>query len=436
MAETFGTQTIERLAKELREPQWVTGLRRQALQRHGALPWPHPSDDIWRRTDAALLDPSRGFAPARAPLQESIRISEAHYAQFLQPLGNEELMVRVNGTWLTEPPPAGPIVKDLAAAAATHGEPIRRVLESDGFTEAEQKLTSLNAAFHQDDVFVDIPAGFTGAVPLRLVHVHALSQGQAVFPLTIIRVGAGSSVTLIDEYVSLASPGSADGAHLINGRIELVLEQGAQARYIRLQRWDARAREFLLLRSMLAREASLTLANLHLGAALSKTHLVVSLQGEQASSRLFGFVFGRAGQHIDQHTLQHHLAPRTFSDLQFKAALQDASRMVYTGLIRIAPQAKQTDAYQANHNLLLSRTASAETIPMLEILADDVQCKHGASTGPIDDEQAFYLMSRGVPREAAQRLLVMGFVEPIIQQVPFEPLQERLRQEIEEEIRQ
>ena len=105
--------------------------------------------------------------------------------------------------------------------------------------------------------------------------------------------------------------------------------------------------------------------------------------------------------------------------------------MVYTGLIRIAKEAKQTNAYQSNHNLLLSNAAQAETIPMLEILADDVQCKHGASIGPIDDEQAFYLMTRGVPREQAERLIVMGFVEPVIQQVPFPPLQERLREEIE-----
>ena len=153
--------------------------------------------------------------------------------------------------------------------------------------------------------------------------------------------------------------------------------------------------------------------------------------GEGGWANLYGFVFGHDGQHVDQHTLQDHQAPHTTSDLQYRAALQDASRMVYTGLIRIAKSAAQTNAYQANHNLLLSRTARAETIPMLEILADDVQCKHGASIGPIDDEQTFYLTSRGIPRETAQRLLAMGFIEPIIREIPFEPLQERLRAEIE-----
>ena len=200
---------------------------------------------------------------------------------------------------------------------------------------------------------------------------------------------------------------------------------------MRLQRWGLSAREFLLQRATLAEGASLTMANINLGAALSKAHIVTKFIGPNASSQLYGFVFGHHQQHIDQHTLQDHQAPHTTSDLQFRAALQDSSRMIYTGLIRIAKNAKQTNAYQSNHNLLLSNSAQAETIPMLEILADDVQCKHGASIGPIDDEMAFYLMSRGVPQSMAERLIVMGFIEPVIQQVPFEPLQERLRREIE-----
>jgi len=222
-----------------------------------------------------------------------------------------------------------------------------------------------------------------------------------------------------------------DSPHLVNSRIEIVLEPDAKLHYVRLQRWDKQAREFLLQRVTVNRGATLTLANLNLGGSLSKAHVITRLMGEHASSKLYGFVFGHDDQHIDQHTLQDHQAAHTFSDLQFRAALQDKSRMIYTGLIRIAPKAMQTDAYQSNHNLLLSKQAQAETIPMLEILADDVQCKHGASVGPIDEEQVFYLTSRAIPRSAAERLVVMGFIEPIVEQVPFEPLQVRLREEIE-----
>ena len=429
-SEAFNSTTIDQLAKQSKEPAWLTDLRRQALAKHAELPWPHPSDDVWRRTDVALLDPMRGFSPVDAPLLQTIPLGESHFASLTQPLGDEQLFVRANGSWVTDARAQGITVEDLTQAVRTSPEPIRRILEADGMSEAEQKLTSLNAAFHHDDLVVQVPTRFSGGRPIRLVHLFSVSSKRAIFPTTIVTVGAGSVVTLIDEYVSI-DPAQGDAPHLINARIELVLEPDATVHYVRLQRWDRRAREFLLQRATLAKNSTLTMANINLGAALSKAHVSTRLTGERASTRLYGFVFGHGMQHIDQHTLQDHTAPHTTSDLQFKAALQDQSRMIYTGLIRIAKQAKQTEAYQANHNLLLSNEAKAETIPMLEILADDVQCKHGASIGPIDDEQTFYLMSRGVPREAAQRLIVMGFIEPIIQQVPFAPLQERLRQEIE-----
>jgi Fe-S cluster assembly protein SufD len=441
MREGFDVATIDRLAQQLKEPAWLTELRRHAWAQHGRLPWPHPSDDIWRRTDVSLLDPTQGFSPAQPSLLQAIPLSDEQWTGLTQPLGHERLFVRANGAWVTmehtrlpaapdAAPAGGVVIQDLGQAASRHPDPIRRLLGADGLSEAEQKLATLSAAFHHDDVCVQIPARHSEGSPLRLVRLFSAVPKQAIFPMTLITVGAGSSVTLIDEYVSVAASPS-DEPHLVNGRIELVLEPDASVHYVRLQRWDAQAREFLLQRATLGRGATLTTANITLGAALSKAHLVTRLAGEHASTRLYGFVFGHRAQHVDQHTLQDHQAPRTSSDLHFRAALQDRSRMVYTGLIRIARTAKQTNAYQANHNLLLSQETKAETIPMLEILADDVQCKHGASIGPIDEEQTFYLTSRGVPREIAQRLIVMGFVEPIIQQVPFEPLQERLRQEIE-----
>ncbi len=421
--------TIDQIAKQLKEPDWLTDLRRRSLARHTELPWPHPSDDIWRRIDVSQLDPARGFTPVEPALLDKVRLSERQLAAWTQPLADEQLVVRVNGSWLTQDMPRNLMVEDGIDAARRHPEPIRQAIEADGLTDAEQKLSSLNLAFHHDDVAVTIPADFSDSRPLRLVHLLSAAAQQALFPLTVITVGAGASITLIDEYISVEAAAAA--AHLINGRIELVVGEGARVNYIRLQRWAPQAREFLLQRATLARQATLTASNITLGAALSKAHIVTKLVGEGSTANLSGFVFGHDHQHIDQHTLQDHQAPRTNSDLQYNAALQDESRMTYTGLIRIAKSAVQTNAYQANHNLMLSKTARAETIPMLEILADDVQCKHGASIGPIDDEQAFYLMSRGIARDLAERLIVMGFIETVMQKLPFEPLRERLRQEIE-----
>ncbi len=433
MASGLDAGTIDQLTARLREPAWLSQLRRAALAQHAELSWPHASDDIWRRTDVAWLDPARqGCAPASPALLQAVPVlRQAQLAAFTQPLGQEQLYVRVNGTWLSDHAPTGGVLlEDLATAAQRWPEPLRRILEADGLTPAEQKLTTLNGAFHDDDLVLQVPAHVRVGEPVRLVHLLTASPHCTLFPLTIITVGAGSEITLIDEYVSL-EPDGVTAPHVINGRIELWLEPEAKVHYVRLQRWGAHAREFVLQRACLSKGSTLTMANINLGAAVSKAHIVTRLAGEHASTRLYGFVFGQRDQHIDQHTLQDHQAPHTTSDLQFKAALQDRSRMIYTGLIRIAKEAQQTHAHQANHNLLLSAEAQAETIPMLEILADDVQCKHGASIGPVDDEQAFYLMSRGIPRAAAERLIVLGFVESIIQQVPFAPLQERLRQEIE-----
>ncbi len=307
-------------------------------------------------------------------------------------------------------------------------------------TPQEQKLTSLNAAFHHDALLIQIPAGFQHAQPLRLVRLLSVTPEVALFPLTLVVVGEGSRVSLVEEDVGLTVDSPASGAspeergnaaHTINGRIELILEPHATVRYCRIQRWAAGAQEFLLQRATLREGAQLDMVNVNIGGRVSKTHVIAQLLGAQAMSRVYGFVFGHGRQHVDFHSLQDHQAPRTMSDLLYKAALTDASRMIYTGLIRIAKAAKQTDAYQANHNLLLSQQAKAETIPMLEILADDVQCKHGATIGPVDEEQLFYLMSRGIPRTLAERILVRGFVEPIIRQVPGEALQQRLLEELE-----
>jgi len=237
-------------------------------------------------------------------------------------------------------------------------------------------------------------------------------------------------VTLIQEDRSVAVGGS-DAAHVINGRIELLVEPDAAVRYCRVQRWDPAAHEFALQRATLREGAQLSMVNIHVGGRVSKTHVIAKLLGKGATSRVFGFLFGHGAQHLDYHSLQDHQAPQTMSDLLYKAALKDRSRMIYTGLIRIAKQAKQTDAFQANHNLLLSGESKAETIPMLEILADDVRCKHGATIGPVDEEQLFYLTSRGIPQRLAERLLVMGFVEPVLEQVPCEALRDQLREELE-----
>ncbi|MBI3324926.1 MAG: Fe-S cluster assembly protein SufD [Candidatus Omnitrophica bacterium] len=431
MTEALNATTIDQLTQRLKEPAWVAELRHASLRRHAELPWPNPSDEIWRRTDVSVFDPARPLAlPSGNGLFQGVRVSEEIASRLTEPIAGEHLAARVDGQWVARQLPFGVVVGDFSEVMAGHGEAIRRVIDADSLTPPEQKLTTLNLAFHHDPVFVGIPAGFTGEVPLRLACVLSVQPGLALFPLTVVVVGRGSRITLIQEEIG-ASAQAGEGPHVINGRIELVLEPQASVQYCRVQRWDRSAHEFVLQRATLQEGAQLSMVNIHIGGQVSKTHVIAKLQGQGASSRVFGFLFGHGRQHLDYHSLQDHQAPHTTSDLLYKAALKDQSRMIYTGLIRIAKAAKQTDAFQANHNLLLGAGAKAETIPMLEILADDVRCKHGATVGPVDEDQLFYLTTRGIPRLLAERLLVMGFVEPVLEQVPFEPLRDRLRAELE-----
>lgn len=422
---------IGQLAKRTNEPDWVTNLRTQAWERHAQLSWPHKSDEIWRRTDVSVFDPARqqGLGVA-ADVLHGVKVSDGQLAGLTQPLGSEFLSARLDGAWISQQLSSGVSIRELAQAAHEQPELLRPILEADGLTLAEQKLTSLNAAFHHDALVIRIPDGFQREEPIRLVQAFSVTPQAALFPMTVIIAGEGSRVSIVEEHVGLSN-GDAENAHTINGRVELVIQRQATVRYCRIQRWAPGAQEFLLQRAGLQEGAQLDMVNLNIGGRVTKSHIIAKLLGAHATSRVYGFVFGHGVQHVDFHSLQDHQAPHTTSDLLYKAALKDASRLIYTGLIRIAKSAKQTNAYQANHNLLLSQRSTAETVPMLEILADDVACKHGATIGPVDEEQLFYLMSRGIPRALAERILVMGFVQPIIDQVPGEALQQRLLQELE-----
>ena len=157
MPEAFSTEAIDQLSKRLKEPSWLTDLRCAAWAKHRELPWPHPSDDIWRRTDVSLLDPSKGFVPAAPTLQPSVSLTDARLAALTKPLGDEALAVRVNGSWLHEPRVPGLTIEDFSQALKRQADPLRQVLEADGMTPAEQKLSTLNIAFHHDDVLIQVP---------------------------------------------------------------------------------------------------------------------------------------------------------------------------------------------------------------------------------------------------------------------------------------
>jgi Fe-S cluster assembly protein SufD len=218
------------------------------------------------------------------------------------------------------------------------------------------------------------------------------------------------------------------------GLVEILLEQNAHLRFVELQSWGQHVWNFSHERVRVGRDASVDWIFGAVGSRLTKNFSELDLVGEGATGRMSGFYFTNDHQHLDHDTQQNHLAPHTTSDLLFKGALKGKSRSVWQGMIYVAPGAQKTDGYQANRNLVLSDEARADSIPGLEICADDVRCTHGATVGKLEEEPLFYLRSRGIPRPEAEKLLVEGFFDPIMQRIPFEGVRERFQKAIEEKL--
>jgi len=294
----------------------------------------------------------------------------------------------------------------------------------------EGKFAALAAALAQTGVLVYVPRGVQVEKPLHSV-LWAPGVDLAYIDHILVWVDQGASLTYVHES---ASHTEATGQAMHAGLVEVVVGDGANLRFVELQSWGEHVWNFSHERASVGRDANLDWIFGAIGSHLTKNFSELNLAGQGASGRMSGFYFTDGVQHLDHDTQQNHLAPHTTSDLLFKGALRDQSRSVWQGMIYVAPGAQKTDGYQANRNLVLSRQARADSIPGLEILADDVRCTHGATVGKIDADQVFYLRSRGIPYREAERLIVEGFFDPIMQRIPFEGVRSRFQDAIMEKM--
>jgi len=376
----------------------------EALERFEALPWPARTDEEWRRTDPALLEMDR---------------------LNLQP---EALGFRVG--WETPSPElirSGVVLTHLSTALQQLPEQAERYLFRSGAPSGLAKFVALHQARAREGLFCYVPDRVKVEMPVRS-WIESTAQGTAFFPHVLVALGEEAELTLVDE--RRPAPGESAAA-LADEQVEIFLGSGSSLQYVHLQRWGPQTAELMVQRAVLERDAQLLNITVGLGGRLTKGSVEASLAGPGARSELLGVFFGSGRQHFDLHTLQEHRAQSTASDLLYKSALADEARAIYTGLIRITRQGQKSDAYQANRNLLLSQGAKADSVPMLEIEADDVRCTHGVAVGPIEEEQAFYLMSRGLSQREAERLIVHGFFEQVFRRIPLERLREELAEEVD-----
>jgi len=408
---------------------WLGDLRRSAAQTAESLGLPSRTDEQWRRTDLARLDLNafQTAAPSSPELPRSQWPATLQVALDEQASPAEGVLLHSNNSvlYLTQKAASaqkGVLFMDLESASLKHPELVQRAL-GQYVKPAENKFTALNAAHWRGGTFIHVPANVQVEVPF---HVLTWSDrpGLALYPRLLILAEKNASVSLIDEYQSADQESSG----FSSGVSEIWLDEGAELRYYYIQQWGKSVFNFMTQRIHLSKDSKLTNVGLNVGGQLSRVQTDVLLKESGASSKQYGLILGDGEQRFEVLTLQDHQAPHTESDLLYKSALKDKSRSFYSGLIQIEKEAQQSNAYQVNRNLLLSPKTRADSIPKLEIRANDVRCSHGSATGPIDEDQCFYLMSRGFSRPDAERLIVEGFFEEILSRIPQAAIHERLRQ--------
>jgi Fe-S cluster assembly protein SufD len=409
----------------------LTALRQAAWKLATTLPMPSPKDEAWRRTDLKGLQ-SESFvlpkvkqhldlAAVPADLLRPLT-AESHGGQvILQPGGAQ---VEINEMLLQK----GVVFTDLLTAEKEHPDLLEKIMGK-VVKASEGKFAALATAISQNGVFLYVPRNVQIEQPL-----HSLLWGPgsnlAFFSHILVYLESGASVTYVHE---AASPTETQQAMHV-GVIEIFVGPEASLKFVELQSWGEHVWNFSHERAQVDRGGQIDWIFGAIGSHLTKNFSDLELTGEGSAGRMSGFYFTDHDQHLDHDTQQNHLAPHTTSDLLFKGALLDQSRSVWQGMIYVAPGAQKTDGYQANRNLVLSRNARADSIPGLEILADDVRCTHGATVGQIDEDQVFYLMARGIPRVTAERLVVEGFFDPIMQRIPFEGVRERFQSAIHQKM--
>ena len=421
---------VEELSRLNDEPEWLRKMRLLAWSIYESSPVPP-----WKRIDLSSihLDELTAFAPGEKPVADVAVANsifsgdEARGGRIVQTnsVVDETLGSPLDPSLSMK----GVVFTSLEKAAATHPEMVRKHLFVDAVKLTENRFVAMNGALWGGGMFLYVPPFTEITSPLQYTLIAAQS-GAALFPHLLIIVGEGSSLTFVDQSTTIG----VDGPALASQVVEIFANPGAQVNYVSVQEFSRTAKNFALKRAILSRDSRMIWTEIGVGSKVSRVSAEAILRDPGSEVQLLGLYFGQGEQRLEYDTLQLHAAPHTKSDLLYKGALREKAHSVFNGLIRVERGAQRTDAYQANRNLLLSNTSRADSLPTLEIEANDVRCTHGATVGPIDPDQLFYLLARGIERETAEKLLVLGFYEAVLQKIPLEELREAIRNYIEREL--
>lgn len=428
------TAALNRDAMEMRSaglPAWVREARAEAWDLYETLPFPTTHLEHWRYTDVkrllkvdqlALSDGAEGVTPADFPAELKAAMQADHAAAgHVVEIDGRVVHVDLDAD-LAE---RGVVLTSLREAVSTHEALVAKHL-GQAVPARDGKFQALNAALWSDGIFLYLPPDVRLERPVRVTR-WASEPGAAVFTRTLLVAARGAQASFVDE---ILSP-DFERQTFHSTAVEAFADDGAQIQFVSLQRMGKGAFHLSQQRTVAHRDSTLDSLNVQLGASVARLDLNARLLGPGANSDMLGLYFGDGKQHFDMCTSQDHVAPNATSDLLYKGALDGRARSVFRGIIKVHPKAQRTDAYQTNRNLLLSDEARADSLPNLEIEADDVKCSHGATVGQLDAEALFYLMSRGLDRERAERLVVLGFLGEVLGRLPLGGVVEKVTRAIE-----
>ncbi len=422
----FGEAALSAFLQGRDEPGWLVDRRRKALAAFQAMPLPSSKDEEWRRTDIRGLSLDRFAPPAGTDAEISGLESNwdelsGHYATGLAHV-NGSVARKADASKL-----GGAVLLDLADAAKSHPDLLKRYLFADeSYPDA---FAALHAAFWTGGTLLYVPKGVAVGQPLFTL-VGMVGAGEVDLDHTLVVIEDGAEAALVRETVSKGRSGP--GLHV--GSVQLHVGDNANLTFVNLQNWDDSTWHFSRERAYVGGNGRVQWTVGAIGSKLSKVNQEVALTGQGADAQVNGVMFTTGKQHLAYFTRQDHQAPNTRSDLLYKAGLKDRSRIVWKGMIRVEKDAQKTDAYQKNDNLILSDAARADSIPGLEIEANDVRCTHGATAGRVDEEMIFYAEARGIRRDTAIRLIVEGFFANVYDRITLEPVRETLRLAVAEKL--
>ncbi|MEN0109602.1 MAG: Fe-S cluster assembly protein SufD [Planctomycetota bacterium] len=421
----FDAAAFDRLrAERADEPKWLVERRTRSCSAFQQASWPARNDEEWMRTDVRLFKLDKFHT---APAEATTADAHALLAEGVDLGGRVE---SVNGRAIHSELDADLAAKGVAfgglrEALASHGDALRSAFDREVVSPTYDRFAMLNDAFFTGGVVLHVPKGVRLEKPLHAISRLA-GEGASDISKTIVVLEEGAEATLMMETAS--DQNGLAGLH--NGTIEIVVGRGAQLRYVNLQNWNDRTWHFAHQKAVVEKEGRLQWTIGALGARLAKVNQRVALAGSDAEAQVNGVMFTEGKQHLCYNTHQHHEARYCRSDLLYKNALQDKSRTVWRGMIKVDEAGQRTDAYQRNDNLMLATSARSDSIPGLEIEADDVRCTHGSTSGRVDDTMIYYAMARGYTRQEAVRMIVTGFFQQVFDRITIDSVREALGEAI------